>query len=167
MYYRRVFLDNGLVFLTIVTQDRCPILVDNINAIKFSYISTLRIYHYRLVAYVVLPTHIHCIIKPREINDYSKIVKSFKYSFTKNVGLVKPTYNKLWQNRFWEHTIRSETDLNRHLDYIHYNPVKHNLVKSSKDWLYSSFTKFVKKEMYDIDWCNWDNKYKITELNFE
>ena len=92
MNYRRVFLDNGLVFLTIVTQDRCPILVDNINAIKFSYISTLRIYHYRLVAYVVLPTHIHCIIKPREINDYSKIVKSFKYSFTKKVGLVKPTY---------------------------------------------------------------------------
>ena len=86
-----------------------------------------------------------------------------------SVGLVKPTYNcdKIWQNRYWEHTIRNEDDLNHHLNYIHYNPVKHNYTKSVKDWEYSSFKKFVRKNLYDINWgCNKDVE-DIMDLDFE
>lgn len=169
MNYRRIFIKNGLVFLTIVTNDRIPILTDNIKLLNQSYNNVIKYYKFNLIAYSILPEHIHCIIKPTIIEEYSKIVKSFKYSFTKNynVGLVNPIYKRLWQNRFWEHTIRDENDLNIHLNYIHYNTVKHGYVKSVKDWKYSSFHKFVKKDLYDINWGSNTDIKEIIDLDLE
>ena len=63
--------------------------------------------------------------------------------------------------------IRNEQDFNRHLDYIHYNPIKHNLVKSSKDYKYTTFQKFVKLGFYEENWCNFEDKNKIANLDFE
>ena len=60
-----------------------------------------------------------------------------------------------------------EQDFYRHLDYIHYNPIKHNLVKSSKDYKYTTFEKFVKLGLYEENWCNFENKNKIADLDFE
>ena len=169
MNYRRLFIKNGLVFLTIVTNNRIPILIKNIKLLNRSYKNVILHYKFDLIAFCILPDHIHCIIKPSNIEDYSKIVKSFKYSFTKNfnVGLVNPTYKKLWQNRFWEHTIRDENDLNIHLNYIHYNPVKHKLVNNVKDWEYSSFHNFVENNMYDKNWGCITDIEKIKDLDFE
>ena len=59
----------------------------------------------------------------------------------------------LWQRRFWEHTIRDENDLYRHLDYIHFNPVKHEYVRQVVDWPYSTFHSYVKRGIYPRDWC--------------
>lgn len=53
---------------------------------------------------------------------------------------------------FWEHLIRDERDFNRHLDYIHYNPVKHGFCKSAKEWQYSSFHRYVARGLYSLDW---------------
>ena len=169
MNYRRLFIKNGLVFLTIVTNDRIPILTNNINLLNQSYNNVIKYYKFNLVAYSILHEHIHCIIKPTIIEEYSKIIKSFKYSFTKNynVGLVNPTYKRLWQNRFWEHTIRDENDLNTHLNYIHYNPVKHGYAKSVKDWKYSSFHDFVKNGLYNINWGSNTDIKEIIDLDFE
>ena len=169
MNYRRLFIKNGLVFLTIVTNNRIPILIKNIKLLNQSYKNVILHYKFDLIAFCILPDHIHCIIKPSNIEDYSKIVKSFKYSFTNNfnVGLVNPTYKKLWQNRFWEHTIRDENDLNIHLNYIHYNPVKHKLVSNVKDWEYSSFHNFVENNMYDKNWGSITDIEKIKDLDFE
>jgi REP element-mobilizing transposase RayT len=58
----------------------------------------------------------------------------------------------LWQRRFWEHTIRDETDLTRHVDYIHYNPAKHGLVSRVGDWPYSSFHRYVRLGWLPEDW---------------
>jgi len=58
----------------------------------------------------------------------------------------------VWQRRFWEHEIRDEQDFINHANYIHYNPVKHRLVQSPKDWQYSSFDRYVRKGIYDLDW---------------
>lgn len=167
MNYRRVFVSNSIIFLTIVTCNRVPILLNNLNLIKQSFKNVLKLYKFELIAFVVQPDHIHCLIKPKNIADYPKIVKSFKYSFTKLVGLVKPTYMKLWQNRYWEHTIKDEQDLNIHIDYIHYNPVKHHYVNNVKDWEYSSFHKFVKKHLYDENWGSFEDVKDIKILNFE
>jgi len=57
----------------------------------------------------------------------------------------------LWQRRFWEHTLRDESDFARHVDYVHYNPVKHGLVKQVKDWPYSSFHRYVRSGIYPAD----------------
>ena len=102
MNYRRLFIENGLVFLTIVTNNRIPILITNIELLSQSYRNVVQYYKFDLIAHSIQPDHIHCIIKPFNIADYSKIVKSFKYSFTKNynVGLVNPTYS-LFLHRFY------------------------------------------------------------------
>ena len=58
----------------------------------------------------------------------------------------------IWQRRFWEHTLRDENDVARHVDYIHFNPVKHGHVTRVKDWPYSSFHRMVKVGEYPEDW---------------
>jgi len=58
----------------------------------------------------------------------------------------------IWQRRFWEHQIRNEIDFTKHVEYIHFNPVKHRLVKLPIDWPYSSFHRHVKQGTYDNDW---------------
>jgi putative transposase len=58
----------------------------------------------------------------------------------------------VWQPRFWEHVIRDESDLQRHLDYIHYNPVKHGLVSRPIDWKFSSIRKYTKLGLYEAGW---------------
>ena len=181
MNYKRLFIDNSLIFITMVTNNRNPILCDNFDLIKQAYYNVSEFYKFELLAYTVLKDHIHCIIKPTIVNDYPKIIKSFKYSFTKNFGIVMPTYNlenighiyksdknknKIWQNRYWAHVILHEKDLYKHLDYIHYNSFKHyNIVP--KEWEYSSFKIFVQNGMYDIDWCNIEDKNNILDMNFE
>ena len=80
---------------------------------------------------------------------------------------IKKGEKGIWQRRYWEHTIRNENDLYKHLDYIHFNPIKHNLVVSLKDYKYSTFEKFVKLGFYDENWCNFDDKNKIANLDFE
>ncbi|MGH6635770.1 MAG: REP-associated tyrosine transposase, partial [Gammaproteobacteria bacterium] len=70
----------------------------------------------------------------------------------------------IWQRRYWEQVIRDEPDYQRHMDYIHFNPVKHGYVQSVKDWPYSSFHRWVKRGMYSVDWaasspiieCQWE-----------
>lgn len=167
MEYRRAFIDDSMVFITIVTNNRLPILVENIDTIKQILFNVMKIYRFCIFAYSIQPDHIHCIIKPRNIEEYPKIIKSFKYAFTKYVGLVKSTYNKIWQNRYWEHTIRDDTDLYNHLDYIHFNPVKHNLTNSVKCWKYSSFKKFVRKGWYEENWGSFEDTKNIKDMNIE
>jgi putative transposase len=58
----------------------------------------------------------------------------------------------IWQRRYWEHTVRDEQDLNRHLDYIHYNPVKHGLVETVAAWPWSSFHRYMRDGYYPEDW---------------
>jgi len=58
----------------------------------------------------------------------------------------------IWQRRFWEHLIRDEDDFARHMDYLHYNPVKHGWVSQVADWPYSSFHRFVRSGVYPPDW---------------
>ena len=176
MNYKRFYIPNSIIFITIVTNNRIPLLIDNISLIKDSFKNVSQYYDFELIAYIVLKDHLHCLIKPKDIEEYPKFVKSFKYAFTKNfkVGLVNPTYdnenidknNKFWQNRYWAHVIVDENDLYRHLDYIHYNSMKHYQI-SPKDWKYSSFNRFVDLGFYELDWCNFEDKNNIKDLNFE
>jgi REP element-mobilizing transposase RayT len=51
---------------------------------------------------------------------------NFTKAYKRAIGVTGSV--KFWQKRFWEHTIRDEKDFECHLDYIHFNPVKHGLV---------------------------------------
>lgn len=88
-----------------------------------------------------------------------------------NKNICKSRKNRqekgIWQRRFYEHLIRDENDLSKHLDYIHFNPVKHQYTKSVKDWSFSSFNKFVKLKNYDINWGSDFDIEEIKELEYE
>ena len=62
----------------------------------------------------------------------------------------------IWQRRFWEHQIRDVRDYEMHMNYLHYNPVKHGYVKNVRDWPHSTFHRYVRKGVYAEDWGGGD-----------
>ena len=183
MNYRRIYIPNSIVHIIIASYERKHIFIDNIKILRNAFRKTIQNYKFEIVAISVLPDHIHLLLNPDNIGEYSKIISSVKHSFSHDVGQVCPTYlcsqnnlkigyiNKrekgLFQRRFYEHTILNQTELNNHINYIHYNPVKHGFVKSVKDWKYSSFQKFVKNGLYDINWGRGTDIKEIFNLDFE
>ena len=171
MNYKRVFIPNSCIFITVVTYKRKNILTDNIEYLRQAFCEAKTKYNFDIVAIVINPNHFHMIIRPENISEYPKIIGIIKKTFTKISGL-KTEQNKnresdVWQRRYWEHSIIDENDLNKHIDYIHYNPVKHGYVKSAKDWKYSSFMKFVQAGFYEENWCNFGDINLINNLNYE
>lgn len=58
----------------------------------------------------------------------------------------------MWQKRFWEHQIRDEEDLRRHVEYIHCDPVKHGHATRPAEWPWSLFRRYVAEGKYDDAW---------------
>ena len=173
--YKRFYNKNyKYVFFTIVTYNRKPILLDNIELLRSAFKYALNKYPFEIYAICILKDHLHMILKLENNNDYSEIIRLMKYYFSIKVksnsilpeSKLRKREKCIWQRRFWEHTIRNETDLNIHLDYIHYNSYKHYKIVPD-NWEFSSFKKFVNLNFYQKDWCNFDDKNKIIELDFE
>jgi putative transposase len=161
VHYRRNFVPGGTYFFTVTLRDRSSqVLVENINLLRKSFRVIKQKHPFDIVASVVLPDHIHAIwTLPENDNEYPMRWQSIKARFTrelrKNGTNLNADSNReygLWQRRYWEHTIRNSEDLRRHIDYIHYNPVKHGLVQQLKDWPYSSFHRYVQKGVLPMDW---------------
>lgn len=165
--YRRMFAEGGTFFITIVTHQRVRIF-DSPQAVQLlrNVLGQVRGERpFELLGAVVLPDHLHWLIRlPEGDSDYSSRVGRIKALFTKqwrSVAVAKPLNasrqkhreGSVWQRRFWEHTIRDEDDFASHLDYIHYNPVKHELASCPHIWPYSSFADWVDRGYYDLDWC--------------
>jgi putative transposase len=111
-------------------------------------------------AIVILPEHLHAIwTLPSGDSDFSGRWRRIKAYFTHRLvaaGVPVERHRNgeyaLWQRRFWEHTIRNEIDFERHVDYVHFNPVKHKLVRCAHDWPYSSFHVYVRRGLLPADW---------------
>lgn len=178
MNYRRLFIPNSIVFITVVTFERQEILLQNIELLKAAVKQTKQKYKFDIVAICVLTNHIHMLLRTDNIKEYPDIIKNIKRNFSVNfdISQIQDYYesdsrkNKgeksIWQRRYFEHTITTEEDLNKHLDYIHYNPMKHYNI-APKDWDFSSFNRFVQKGYYEQDWCNFEDKYNINNLDYE
>ena len=170
MNYKRLFVPNSLIFITVVTKSRKPLLVINIDYLREAFKVTKHKYLFDIIAIIINKDHFHMIIKPDDIKSYPKIIGSIKSTFTKISGIKHANNNNresdVWQRRYWEHTIINQDDLYRHIDYIHYNSMKHYKIPP-KDWKYSSFNRFVKKGFYEKDWCNFEDVHKINELDLE
>lgn len=166
--YRRLFINGGTYFFTIVTHNRRPFLCDHLalDRLKMAFIYVKNKYPYAMKGLVVLPDHLHCIWQlPENDSNFSMRWNLFKRYFS--IGMESPINKRreklIWQRRFWERLIRDEEDLHRYLDYIHFNPVKHGYVQNAKDWENSTFKQYVKRGFYDINWgCNESvNLFKI------
>jgi len=148
--YKRIFLDGYSYYITIVTYERNPILIDNISLLRESFGYAKSLFVFEVNEIVVLPDHIHMIINISFAKDYPKIISSIKRYFSKHCDPkyyqhIKQSrsremagYNPLWQKRFYEHTIRDEKDYLGKVEYIQSNPVKHGYVETVTDWEYGS-----------------------------
>jgi len=155
--YRRLYRQQGWYFFTVVTYNREKILIqpDNLIRLRQSFRHVMAKYPFIMDAVVLLPDHIHCIWRlPPDDDDFStrwKLIKRF-FSTGMNAPLTGRAEKKVWQRRFWEHLLRNEKDCQVHMDYIHYNPVKHGYVQSPYDWPSGSFRRAVKQGLYPADW---------------
>ena len=154
MRYRRSFVPGGSFFFTVVTAQRRPVFTspEMVDVLRCALRAVRQARPFKINAMVVLPEHLHCIwTLPAGDADYMIRWRLIKTWFTKHCDPVLRGRD-VWQKRYWEHVLRDEHDYARHLDYIHYNPVKHGLAASVGDWPYSSFQRFVKAGVYPPDW---------------
>jgi len=169
--YQRVFIPGGTFFFTVVTHRRKPIFnnEDNIQLLREAMRKVKLTRPFDIDAIVILPDHLHCIWQlPENDSDYSGRWREIKKSVSKHITHKKNSRNErdVWQRRFWEHVIRDDQDWRNHMDYIHYNPVKHGYVKSPIDWQWSSFKTAVSKGLYDEYWGSVEPS-GIVNMNFE
>ena len=144
-------MDGYAYFITVVTYERNPILIENIELLRESFVVSKQKYLYTIDSIVVLPDHFHMIITPKSAKEYPHIIRTIKQHFSRHCpkeayghlyqsfSREKKGYSLVWQKRFYEHTIRNEKDLLEKMQYIQNNPVKHAYVDEINRWEYSSF----------------------------
>ena len=160
--YRRVRIEGGWFFFTVTLADRSSdLLVRHIERLRSAYAAALGRDSFETIAICVLPDHMHAIwALPPDDADFSRrwslIKHDFSCSLPADLDRSRSKLGKrekgIWQRRFWEHAIRDDTDLARHVDYIHFNPVKHGLVTRACDWPHSSFHRYVARGFLPADW---------------
>jgi len=160
--YRRNRVAGGTYFFTVNLLDRSSrLLVAHVDALREAVRDVRRRSPFHIDAWVVLPDHMHCIwTLPLDDVGYSGRWRAVKKLFSK---AIPPTETRspvrqqrdergIWQRRFWEHTIRDEADYGGHMDYVHFNPVKHGLVELAADWPFWSFHRAVAHGLYPAIW---------------
>lgn len=161
--YRRLYTPNSTWFFTVNLAERKnnPLLIEHIDSLRaaFRYVKTRHPFH--INAIVILPEHLHCIwTLPPDDSNYSNRWNQLKGHFSRSIAKgeristsrAKHRERGIWQRRFWAHLIMNQDDFNRHVDYIHWNPVKHGWVTQVADWRYSSFHRYVEMGIYPTQW---------------
>lgn len=161
--YRRNRVEGGTYFFTVNLLDRkSDALVANIEILRDAVRSARARYPFYIDGWVVLPEHMRCIwTLPQGDGDFPVRWQMIKVLFSRGVGhsehrrpsLVHKREAGIWQRRYWEHTIRDDRDYAAHMDYVHFNPVKHGLADEPCGWAYSSFGRCVRLGVYPFDWA--------------
>lgn len=160
--YRRNRIEGGTYFFTLALADRrSDLLVKEVDVLRASVSRARALYPFTIDAWVVLPDHLHAVwTLPADDADFSTRWTIIKRGFSARIAAgesrsasrIAKGERGIWQRRFWEHTIRDEADFRRHVDYVHFNPVKHGLVGNAWDWPFSSFRRAVARGDYPADW---------------
>lgn len=165
--YRRANIAGATYFFTVVTERRQAILTNpDMRAALRAAIQKVRATHpFEIDAWVLLPDHLHCIwTLPDGDADFSTRWRMIKREVTVACGKaylrddllterrIQKQNGTIWQHRFWEYLIRDEEDFRAHMDYLHFNPVKHGLVQNVIDWPWSSFHRWVARDVYPGAW---------------
>ena len=118
-------------------------------------------YPFETIAICILPDHLHAVwASPLGDCDYPLRWSVFKASFSRGLAeeasrsasKIAKRERGLWQRRYWKHAIRDDADLERHVDYVHFNPVKHGCVSQVRNWPFSSFHRYVESGILPTDW---------------
>lgn len=164
----RTYLRNrtagGTYFFTVNLAERRDnrLLVDNIEALRAAFWQTRIERPFRMPGWVVLAEHLHCLWRlPPDDHDYATRWRLIKSRFSRAIpgtefrhpSRTAKSERSIWQRRYWEHLIRDQDDLRRHVDYIHFNPVKHGHAARAVDWPHSSFHAYAAKGWLPHDWA--------------
>ncbi len=162
MQYRRSRHAGGTYFFTVNLEDRqSQLLTEQIDLLRDCFTKVKQTHPFTIDAIVILPDHLHCIwTLPEDDDDFATrwllIKKNFSRQMPRTETINASRKHKgeraIWQRRYWEHLIRDERDFNTHVDYIHYNPVKHGYAQSPAQWPYSSIHRFIRDGIVDPDW---------------
>ena len=160
--YRRAKVGGGVFFFTVTLADRSSdLLVRHVDHLRKVYASVQEWYPFETIAICILPDHLHAIwLLPTGDTDFPLRWRLIKTGFSRDLdsnpkrssSKIAKREKGIWQRRYWEHAIRDETDLARHVDYIHFNPVKHGYASQVRDWPHSSFHRFVARGVLLPDW---------------
>jgi putative transposase len=160
--YRRNRVAGGTYFFTVNLLDRrADLLIARIDALRAAVRAVRARSPFHIDAGVVLPDHMHCLwTLPDGDADFPARWRAIKVAFAKSLPPIEPRSpvrlrrgeRGIWQRRYWEHTIRDDRDYALHMDYIHFNPVKHGLACGPADWPFSSFRRCVARGLYPPDW---------------
>jgi putative transposase len=175
--YRRAYSEGGTYFFTVVTERRQAILInpDVRTALRAAIQKVRHTHPFVIDAWVLLPDHLHCIwTLPEGDFDFStrwKMIKrevsvacahNYQRSDLNSIRRREKHQSTLWQQGFWEHLIRDEHDFQAHMDYLHFNPVKHGLSEAVIDWPWSSFHRQVEQEIYPANWAGTSNAFSLS-----
>ncbi len=162
--YRRNRVPGGTFFFTVNLLDRgSDLLVTRIDALRDSVRQVRARAPFHIDGWVILPDHMHCLwTLPEGDTDYPGRWRAIKTVFAKSLPADEPRSavmtrrgeRGIWQRRYWEHTIRDDRDYAAHMDYTHFNPVKHGLVDHPADWPFSSFRRCVARGLYPAGWMS-------------
>lgn len=147
--------------VNLLDRDTC-LLTEHIGALRETVARVRTLMPFHIDGWVVLPDHMHCLwTLPEDDGNFPKRWQAIKMGFsrrmmpgeTRSASRQRRGERGIWRRRYWEHTIRDERDYAAHMDYIHFNPVKHGYVSSPADWLYSSFHRSVRLGLYPDSWA--------------
>jgi putative transposase len=161
--YRRNFVSGGSYFFTVNLADRrSRLLTEHIESLRAAFRYARNRHPFTIDAIVILPDHLHAIwTLPEGDADFALRWRLIKSAFSRGLprndrisaSRAAKSERGIWQRRYWEHTLRDEHDFARHVDYIHFNPVKHGHVSRVQDWPHSSFARMVRLGIYPTDWA--------------
>ena len=161
--YRRARVPGATYFFTVNLRDRrSDLLAREVDLLRATVRATHARHPFHIDAWVVLPEHMHCLwtLPPRDF-DYPLRWQMIKARFSRSVprlesrpaSLLRKRETGISQRRYWEHTIRDDQDYAVHMDYIHFNPVKHGLSGHPADWPFSSFGRCMTLGLYPPGWA--------------
>lgn len=162
MRYRRTDVAGATYFFTLNLAERQrTLLTDHIVTLRNVMRDVKQRHPFHVDAMVILPDHLHCVLTlPEGDADYPMRWTLIKVGFSRriprterrNSSRVNKGERGIWQRRYWEHMIRDEQDYARHVDYIHYNPVKHGYASRAVEWPYSSIHRYIAAEILTENW---------------
>lgn len=161
--YRRVWMPGGTYFFTVTLLERHhnDLLVRHIDDLRKAVAYVRARHPFKIHGWVVLPDHLHCVIElPPGDSGYATRWSLIKQRFSKAIpateyrsdARLRREERGIWQRRYWEHLIRDDRDYAAHMDYVHFNPIKHGVVLRVSDWPHSTFHRLVKMGVYPSDW---------------
>lgn len=162
MQYRRTRIKGAAYFFRVNLANRTEtLLTDNIDILRSTVREVKRCHPFKIDAMMVLPDHLHVVwTLPPHDDACSTRWMLIKAGFSRRIPYIKTQSQSqiskgergIWQRRYWEHLIRDEQDFIRHVNYIHYNPVKHGHAKRPVDWPHSSIHRYISERIIPANW---------------